>query len=492
MTPILRSVSSAGFSAGTKWLKSLEPGEIGALITAASDVALVIDKGGIIRDAAVCAEGLAREDIERWLGRPWIDTVTVESKPKVKDLLTGAPNRPKFREINHPSRHGLDLPIRYSATRISKGENTIALGRDLRTVSHLQQRLVEAQQAMEREYARVRLAETRYRMLFNLGAEPVVIVDGTTLRIVEANPAAQKIIGGASGLPVGASLPGFFDAESNEALETLLKTARMAGRAGEVELRATASPHPLNASASLYRQDEKPYLLVRLSSRAPADSNDGLSGHVVNLLQHLPDGFVVIAPDYRILEANRAFLDLVELPGKDQVIGQDISQWLGRPGIDLPLLMSNIGEHGSVRAFATFIQGVYGAVEDVEISAVPAMGPDTMCFGLVIRPVGARVSLERRGGNGFPNSVERMSELVGRVTLKELVRESTDVIEKLCIEAALDLSKDNRASAAQMLGLSRQGFLRKASPAQSRRPRRRGLNSTEKCQARLTPSVVLP
>ncbi len=69
--------------------------------------------------------------------------------------------------------------------------------------------------------------------------------------------------------------------------------------------------------------------------------------------------------------------------------------------------------------------------------------------------------MERRGRSGFPDSVERMSELVGRVSLKELVRESTDVIEKLCIEAALQLSKDNRASAAQMLGLSRQGFYAK-------------------------------
>ena len=356
---------------------------------------------------------------------------------------------------------GLILPIRYSATRMGKDNSTIALGRDLRTVSHLQQRLVEAQQAMEREYARVRLAETRYRMLFNLGAEPVVIVDGATLRVIEANPAAQRIIGGVAGLPPGAHLPSFFEDDSNDTLSTLLKTARMAGRAGEVELRATASPHALTASASMFRQDDKSYLLVRLTSRASADATDGLSSKVVNLLQDLPDGFVVITPDFKILEANRAFLDLVELPGREQVIGQDISQWLGRPGIDLPLLITNLREHGSVRTFSTFIQGVYGTTEDVEISAVPAAGGDMLCFGLVIRPVGARILLEKRGRSGLPDSVERMSELVGRVPLRELVRESTDVIEKLCIEAALDLSNDNRASAAQMLGLSRQGFYAK-------------------------------
>ena len=43
----------------------------------------------------------------------------------------------------------------------------------------------------------------------------------------------------------------------------------------------------------------------------------------------------------------------------------------------------------------------------------------------------------------------------------ELVRETTDVIERLCIEAALELTGDNRASAAEMLGLSRQSLYSK-------------------------------
>ena len=51
-----------------------------------------------------------------------------------------------------------------------------------------------------------------------------------------------------------------------------------------------------------------------------------------------------------------------------------------------------------------------------------------------------------------------MTELVGRVPLKDLVRDTTDIIEKLCIEAALRLTRDNRASAADMLGLSRQSL----------------------------------
>ena len=57
--------------------------------------------------------------------------------------------------------------------------------------------------------------------------------------------------------------------------------------------------------------------------------------------------------------------------------------------------------------------------------------------------------------------MEQVTELVGRVPLKELVRESSDVIERLCIEAALELTDDNRASAAEILGLSRQSLYAK-------------------------------
>jgi DNA-binding NtrC family response regulator len=45
--------------------------------------------------------------------------------------------------------------------------------------------------------------------------------------------------------------------------------------------------------------------------------------------------------------------------------------------------------------------------------------------------------------------------------MKEIVRESTDLIERLCIEAALTLTSNNRASAADLLGLSRQSLYSK-------------------------------
>jgi len=106
------------------------------------------------------------------------------------------------------------------------------------------------------------------------------------------------------------------------------------------------------------------------------------------------------------------------------------------------------------------LRGEHGANEEVEISAASVPTGEDPCYGFTIRNAGREPAKPRRPRE-LPRSVEQLTQLVGRVTLKELVRETTDVIERLCIEAALELTGDNRASAAEMLGLSRQSLYSK-------------------------------
>jgi DNA-binding NtrC family response regulator len=58
----------------------------------------------------------------------------------------------------------------------------------------------------------------------------------------------------------------------------------------------------------------------------------------------------------------------------------------------------------------------------------------------------------------LPAPFAELSQLVGRRPIKDIVGETVDTIERLCIEAALELTHNNRASAAEMLGLSRQSL----------------------------------
>jgi len=146
------------------------------------------------------------------------------------------------------------------------------------------------------------------------------------------------------------------------------------------------------------------------------------------------------------------------LSSEQQALNATLDRWLGRPGVDLNVLLASMREHGSVRMFSTGIQGSHGAQTDVEICAVAAPRGKDVSYGFSIRDVSARLSGAPRREQELPRSVKQMTELVGRVPLKDLVRETTDMIERLCIEAALELSNDNRATAADLLGLSRQSL----------------------------------
>jgi transcriptional regulator PpsR len=146
------------------------------------------------------------------------------------------------------------------------------------------------------------------------------------------------------------------------------------------------------------------------------------------------------------------------LSNESLVVGESLDRWLGRAGVDLSVLTSNLRQRDVLRLFATRIKGDYGAITDVEISAVAVTSGEKHCLGFTIRDVGLRLPGASKTVRELPRSTGEMTELVGRVPLKDIVRETTDLIEQLCIEAALTLTSDNRAAAAEMLGLSRQSL----------------------------------
>jgi transcriptional regulator PpsR len=185
---------------------------------------------------------------------------------------------------------------------------------------------------------------------------------------------------------------------------------------------------------------------------APASST-----RLAGFVESTPDAFVLIGADGRIITANPAFLDLAELPNEGQARGEELSRFLGRQSIELDVLLAQVRGRGPVRMFRTIMRGDQGSQAEVEVSAVSVLDGGQACFGFTIRDIGTRPALQSEATSALP-AAGQLTDLVGRVPLKELVREATDVIEKLAIEAALELTGNNRASAAEMLGLSRQSL----------------------------------
>ena len=128
------------------------------LISAASDVALLLDPDGVVVDLAFGSEELATAVQQDWLGRPWADTVSADSRSKVEALLHEAATHEttRWRQINHPSADGRhSVLVQYCALRIGADRRVIAVGRNLLPLADLQQRLVSAQQSLERDYWRL-------------------------------------------------------------------------------------------------------------------------------------------------------------------------------------------------------------------------------------------------------------------------------------------------------------------------------------------------
>ncbi len=446
-----------------KTLGGLDAEAAAALVAAAADVALVVDADGVIRDVAFGSEEMSREGYAKWLGQPWAETVTAESRPKVEALLRDVASNvaTKGRHVNHTSARGADIPVLYSAVQLGGNKRVIAIGRDLRGVAALQQRLVEAQQSMERDYWRLRQAETRYRLLFQSGTEAVLIVDAATDKIVEANPAAGELFGEAERRVVGQAIHEIFDKDNAPAVLALLAKVRSAGRAEDVPLRIVDRRREFLVTATLYRQEKASFFLFLF---APSEGNAASVAvvqtkiNLAELVENAPDAFVVTDLEGKVLSANSAFVELAQIVNHEQAHGQSLERWLGRPGVDLDVLIANLRQHGSVRLFSTSLRGEYGAMAEVEISAVSIPSGEEPCLGFTIRNIGRRLSPYVVPAQEFPHSVQQLTELVGRVPLKDIVRDTTDLIERLCILAALDLTRDNRASAAEMLGISRQSL----------------------------------
>jgi transcriptional regulator PpsR len=288
-----------------------------------------------------------------------------------------------------------------------------------------------------------------------------MIVDAASSRIVDANPAALALFDESAPQVLKSEFPGHFDASSAQQVRTLLGDVRATGRDGSIRVQLAKADRECSVAASLFRQEHASLFLVRLSSGAAPPEGSALRATSI-LLQYFdaaPDGLVITEFDGRIVKANPAFIEMAQLGSAEQARGELLDRWLGRAGVDFGVALANLRQNGSIKLFSTALRGEHGATADVEVSAVSlADGSHKQGFGFAIRNVEKRLSASSSSVRELPRSVAQLTELIGRVPLRDLVREATDVIEKLSIEAALELTGDNRASAAEMLGLSRQSL----------------------------------
>ncbi len=440
-------------------LAALDAEASAALVEAASDIALVLDAKGIIQSVSTGTDDWPAEDVQHWRGQAWAKVVTEESRGKVDEMMREAAagrRTSRWRHVNHLNAAGRNIPILFSLIRVGDTGQLVAVGRDLRVVASLQARLVEAQQRMEADYLRLRRIESQYRQLLDVIRDPILIVQQSTHTVAEANRAASLYFGLDSEALGSRTIDSFLNPKAAAAFRITVEQVVGSGRPAELTLKFGHDRKPAHLFISSLRQEDDTMVLLRLEP----ESRLAFTGEDASLLEavrHFTDGVVLTDAKGLIQSANPAFVEMIQMAHAGQIIGEPLNRWLGRSNTDLPVLINSLAQGGTIRLFSTRLVGSGGLPVPVEISGVAVATEQDPYLAFIIRDTGRRL-----GAQEEPSAVTRSSSdlaaLVGRMPLKDIVGETVDLIERLCIEAALKITRNNRASAADMLGLSRQSL----------------------------------
>jgi transcriptional regulator PpsR len=426
-------------------LADLAPELASTVVQVAGDIALVIGDDGVIRNVADAHLPLPRADHD-WVGRRWADTVSAAARGKVESLLSEARQHgvSRRREFDHPGAEGTQIPVSWAAVRLGRDGPLLAVGRDLRAVSAIQQRFQEAQLALEREYWQRRQTESHYRLLFQVAHDAVLVLDAETGLVLEANAAADTLFGrGGDGFE-GRALHPYVDESLRPVVDELLLTARTTGHAAEVRLRAAHDGAPLDVSATPFHTHDRRGLLLR--ARRAAASADDLPA-VLEFIGQTPDAVVVTDTSGRVLWANPAFVDLCQAPAESHVRGRLIGDVLGDTRQQWLGLLARVRARGVVARATVAVQAPGWHAPAAEVSAALLAEGDQEHIGFTLRPLQAvpaapaDVSLD----------LSALMLRIGSAPLDELLAEAARLVEAHLLEAALRAAQGHIDVAAQHL-----------------------------------------
>jgi transcriptional regulator PpsR len=436
----------------------MKPQPMSTVSFAQPDITLHLDMGGVIRRASLSGT-IEEESVEDWLGRPWADTVAVGGKSvqrMVDDALRSGVSA--FRQIAQRFPSGRELPIEYTTVRLGGTDGLLVIGKNLLAVAGVEARLVETQQALERDHWKRRELEGPDRHPAAPAGEVVLHVRAKDLQIIGANPAAQGALGSAVG---GGELLQRLVPRERKALQTMLQRLAEHGKAPGILVHLGHGSRPWLIRAPQAVEGDGVFQL-QLAPGMGAVPEQAPQPPIATLIERLPDGFVVVDQEGTIIHANHAFLDLIQLPTIGLVLGERLVRWLDRPGSDVAQLLASVNRRGVMRLFSTVLHSDLGTETEVELSAVGDSVERPRFIGIVLRDVGRRLSrVEEVAAGGLEATLGSLTCQVGKTPLLDLVKNTVEVVERHYVAAALELTRGNRTAAAEVLGLSRQSLYAK-------------------------------
>ncbi|MEO1107843.1 MAG: transcriptional regulator PpsR [Pseudomonadota bacterium] len=443
-------------------LPMIEPEFLAGVLSEASDIALIIDAEGVVMAALVGESGSPYGDLDHWVGNKLTDFLTEECFPKLDRILKQSAESASVQrvELNHRDKMVWQYPVRYSIHPVGHSEPAILmLGRDLRQVAETQQQLVQAQLALEQGYEERREFDARYRMLMSVTRDAFALVSVTDGRIRDLNDAAAHLLGAAKDQLQGQPFANEFkDLGRAEFVQNILALA-LSEVDAEVTIQAKRTRSDITITPISFRAGGERMLICRLESGTTEEhASDQLSDNLARLFRTGAEAIVFTDSKGVIQSANEAFLRLVDFAHHVDVRGTSLAEYMSRGQIDLNVLLDNAMKSGRMSVYATKFCNDVGVWTSAEVSVSYLNSRSNPSVAFVIRDATRSEAMRAPVNNRQNLAGGDVVDLVGSAHLKEIVSQTTDVIERMCIETAIELTGNNRAAAAEMLGLSRQSL----------------------------------
>ena len=437
----------------------LNPDIFGDVILRASDISLLIDTAGLILEVIYNTENKNLGDIEHWRTRNIRDFITKESGIKLEEILNlSSTENEKIEkdiiQLNHIKNGGDDFPIQYSIHPTGVNNQILLFGRDLTQIAQAQQELMKTQLKFEREYDRYRSFDTKYRVILEQCGSAFIIVDEAG-QLIDFNQKAVAILEKAD-LNQMMLKDLFYQGISIDILSEL-ETLNKNTPSTALNLNVKETNKEVQLKGTFFRSNDGVHSLIRLSSSSSQRTSHSKEKiYLSDLYQKTSDAFVFINEAGKIVDTNESFLILTENPNIDEVVGKSFSDFLKNATTDLKILTDNSKRLGKIRNYATDFITTFGSKIPVTISSTWVSNEDDDFYGFILRD-SSNIELEKQNDNE-KHSWEATTKLVGRAPLKELVAQTGDIAERICLETALNLTNNNKVAAAELLSLSRQSL----------------------------------
>lgn len=297
-----------------------------AFVTLACDFALLVDDRGVVVQAMAERGAPRAAVVQAWVGRPFAECTSADSRLKAQRLLAeaGDPAAVRRRELNHS-----EVPVSWSALRLGTQGPVLVVGRDLSEEAGRQQSMLQGQIGVERAYWLAREGEARREALAHVAHDGVLVIDLHTHRVERANAAAARLLPAGGGRLLGRPLEQLFDTRSGPVLGQVLDSARLQpgalarGTFPQALVRLALTHESMAIVALHFRSDFGPRAVLRAWPEARLRRS-----------APVPAGSALLLSDMRgtLQLASESFVRWTGAGTEDELRGQPLGRFLVVPG----------------------------------------------------------------------------------------------------------------------------------------------------------------